>query len=475
MGLGSFGGGAGAVRFLVEQGAVVSVTDLRPAEQLRETLVPLCESLGVPMPPMEPSSNPSSSSSILDPPSSIHWRLGSHDENDFTTADLIIVNPAVPKSSAYLQAAGAAGVPCTTEINLFFGYHPGPTLAVTGSNGKSTTTALAHSLLSAAGYDARLGGNIGKSLLPEVLGYSPRTWAVLELSSFQLEDLDSLECSPHVAIVTNFSPNHLDRHGTLDNYRRAKQTILRWQTPDDWAILNQDDADVRGWPTRGRRLFFGLTDGGREGLFATESGAVFRLNGHEQRLPIRNWLTLPGQHNLQNALAAACAALALGVAPDAVERGLRTFRSLPHRLEFVAETAGRRFYNDSLATTPESACYALAAFSEPILLLAGGYDKGVDLSGMVQAIVDRRVKGVAWMGQLGARLESQLRERDPGGQIPSRVCGDFAEAFDWCMGRSAPGDVILLSPGCASFDWFKNFADRGRQFCEMAMAWQPMA
>lgn len=445
MGLGSFGGGLGAVQFLIQRGARVTVTDLRTETELASSLAELNAT----------------------PPQALH--LGGHQASDFTDADLVIVNPAVASDNEYLELARQAGVPLSSEMNLFWELNPAPVVAVTGSNGKSTTTAMTHAILEAAGHKCWLGGNIGRSLLPFVDQIQPADFVVLELSSFQLEDLNRLERSPHVAIVTNFSANHLDRHRTLENYRTAKQAILRWQSLNDFAILNQDDADVASWATRGQTLFFGLRDEDREGLFLTaDQSAVFRWNGIEQHLPLREWLTLPGTHNLQNALAAACAAKVLAVSSEAIEQGLRGYKALPHRLELVAETAGRRFYNDSLATTPESAIVALAAFEQPIILFAGGYDKGSDLTEMARAIAAKPVKVVALMGTTGPRLGELLDQFDPQGQTRRKLCGNFDEAFNWAVEQSDTGDVLLLSPGCASYDWFRNFADRGAQFRQRA-------
>lgn len=443
MGLGSFGGGLGAVRFLVERGARVTVTDTRREQELAEALEELRGS----------------------PPAELH--LGGHEERDFADADLIVVNPAVRRDNPFLEAARSRGIPLSSEMNLFWRHKRGHVVAVTGSNGKSTTTALTHSILSAAGLRTWLGGNIGRSLLPVVDEILPDDWVVLELSSFQLQDLDRLRAAPDVAVVTNFSPNHLDWHGTLDAYRRAKQTIARWQSPDQAAVLNADDAEVSLWPTAARRLTFGLTDAGEAGVFRHGRGAVARGFAAEPIvLALSEWLKLPGRHNLQNALAAVCAGLAVGVDAAAIRKGLETYEPLPHRLQFVGEWQGRRFYNDSLATTPESAEVALHAFTEPIVLLAGGYDKKVDLSEMARAIAER-AKGVALMGQTAGELARLVAAHPESGVLMSPPCGDFREAFRWAVEHSQAGDVIVLSPGCASYDWFRNFADRGAQFCRL--------
>ena len=441
MGLGSFGGGLGVVRFLAFRGANVTVTDARPAEKLLESLTEL---QSVP---------------------SVEFKLGGHDVEDFRRADLVVVNPAIPRNHACLEVARSAGVPLTSEMNLFWQWNRAPIVAVTGSNGKSTTTALTHSILSYTGRRCWLGGNIGISLLPHVDEIGENDVVVLELSSFQLADLDRLQVSPAVSVITNFSPNHLDWHGTLDHYRRSKQTMLRWQNGSNVAVLNGDDADVSAWPVHGERLTFGLHDTGGEGIFAEASDARVRLCGRRELLPLSCWLKLPGRHNLANALAAMCAAMRFGADADAVRQGLENYEPLPHRLQFVGEVNGRMFYNDSLATTPESAEVALEAFQSPIVLLAGGYDKQVDLSCMAIAIA-RRAKAVALMGQTAARLR-ELVSGDPEGRCcVSDELSSFRDACEWAVAHSEPGDVILLSPGCASYDWFRNFADRGVQFTE---------
>jgi UDP-N-acetylmuramoylalanine--D-glutamate ligase len=446
MGLGRFGGGVGAVRFLTSRGARVTVTDLLNETDLAESIAALANC------PVEA------------------YHLGGHREDDFLDTDLVVVNPAIPPNNPFLQKARDAFVPLTSEISLFWCLHPGRTIGVTGSNGKSTTTAMIHAILGEAGLKAHLGGNIGRSLLPEVDGMGTDEWAVLELSSFQLQDLDRLPASPNIAVVTNFTPNHLDWHGSLSDYRRAKQTILRWQPPDDVAVLNQDDSDVALWSTFGRVAWFGSRDRGRDGIFECGPQYLLRMGGREESIPLADWVPLPGRHNRQNAMAAACAALLAGADVEAVRRGLESYRPLPHRLQLVAETEGRKFYNDSLATTPESVIAALDAFREPVILLAGGYDKQVDLSSMAEAVA-RKTKAVALMGQTADLLACLLEEQSASDSLPTKECASFEEAFSWAVDRSAPGDVVLLSPGCASYDWFSHYAERGQRFVELVTGW----
>lgn len=445
MGLGQFGGGIGAIQYLVREGARVTVTDAKSAAELKSSLAELQGT----------------------PPESCHF--GGHEPTDFTHTDLVVASPAIPREHACLQLARQSGVLITSEMNLFWERNPAPVIAITGSNGKSTTTAMTHAILQSSGRRCWLGGNIGRSLLPVVREITPQDLVILELSSFQLEDLQTLGRSPHVAVVTNFSPNHLDRHGTLEQYRAAKQQILRDQSPTDWAVLAEDDADVREWSVCGGRLGFGLSDPGTPGVFLEGDLAVWR-SPHPStvvRFPITDWLTLPGQHNVLNALAASCAALIAGADLTAVEQGLRGYRALPHRLELVGEWQGRRFYNDSLATTPESSQVALAAFPGRIILFAGGYDKGSDLTAFARDIAAKPVAAVALMGTTGPHLGELIRQFDsidPDPRVATFVAPDFHAAFEWAVEQSQPGDTVLLSPGCASYDWFHNFADRGEQF-----------
>lgn len=442
MGLGRFGGGVGVAQFLAQHGARVTITDLRSEEELSDSLAALddCPLAGV--------------------------HLDRHHEEDFTSADLIVASPAIPSENHFLQIARTAGVAVSSEMNLFWKHNRGQTIAVTGSNGKSTTTALTHGLLKAGGVRSHLGGNIGISLLPIVEEIDVSDYVVLELSSFQLQALASERPQPDVAIVTNLSPNHLDRHRTMAAYRRAKQSLLNWQHSEQLAILNGEDNDVSSWPTRCRRMIFSESDTGEQGIFREGEGVVFRDEHNEISLPLGDWLTLPGKHNFQNAMAATCSALACGISPSAIERGLREFQPLPHRLQCVGEAEGRRFFNDSIATTPESVAAALESFSEPIVLLAGGYDKEIDLSEFAR-LIGKRCKAIALIGQTAPSLAESLKKDS---SAVFRCCSSLEEAFNWGVEQSAAGDVVLLSPGCASYDWFGDFRERGAVFSALVQA-----
>lgn len=415
MGLGRFQGGVSAARYLAEHGAIVTVTDLAPAEKLAESIAALAE---VPI---------------------AHWRLGEHCDADFSDADLVVVNPAVKPGNRFVERARSSGVRLTSEIELFLAECPTANIVgVTGSNGKSTTAAMISAILLADGRRTWLGGNIGTSLLDELPRIAPSDWVVLELSSFQLARLSTEVRWPRIAVVTNCSPNHLDWHPDYDDYRRAKQRLVQRVPTEGATVLNDEDVEVAMWKVLSHASVLGpMLD--------------------DEIPPLR----IPGGHNRQNARLAAAAARFAGVSPLEIDQGLREFCGLPHRLERVAEIAGRTFYNDSLATTPESAIVALRSFEQPIWLLAGGSDKGADFTEFAREVA-ARARGAICYGQTGPRLAALVRALAPCGTIAEAATLNDALHRAWEL--SSPGDVILLSPACASFDQFTNFAGRGDAF-----------
>jgi UDP-N-acetylmuramoylalanine--D-glutamate ligase len=444
MGLGAFGGGEGVVRFLSDRGARITISDLKTEEQLRATLERLRDCR------IE----------------TLH--LGGHQRTDFEDAELIVVNPAVPRTCPWLAVARGARAPLTSEMNLFIEHNRGRVVAVTGSVGKSTTTSLIERMIATSGRGAWLGGNIGRSLLPIVDEIQPDDWVVLELSSFQLSDLDRVAFCPEVAVVTNLHANHLDWHSSFDEYRAAKQVILKGQRPGDSAVLNADDEDVARWSSKGRVLWFGQS--ASDGVRVVEHGLSVHHGDVRFEVDLRPARALPGAHNAMNAAAAVVTALAVGVEEPAIRSALESFEALPHRLRIIGECDGRTFVDDSKATTPESAIAALEAFEQPIVLLAGGADKQVDLRPFAAAIA-RRVRAAALMGQTAEALESLIQDAVtclPIGSPPLiQRCDSFPETIAWAKQLSQPGDVILLSPGCASFGWFKSYVDRGEEFARL--------
>lgn len=420
MGLGRHGGGVGAARWLLSQGADLTITDLASAEDLADSIAALAD---LPAP---------------------RWRLGEHVDEDFASPDCVIVNPAVRPDDRWLEIARRSGVRITSETELFLRACPAVVIGVTGSNGKSTTAALTAAILEADGRRTWLGGNIGRSLLAELDTMRPEDVVVLELSSFQLHYLAEDVLAPHVAVITNCSANHLDWHSTYEHYAAAKQRLLALQTADDVAVLNPTCREVSRWKSlvRGRCL--------------TE---LF-----EKPVPP---LQIPGEHNRTNASLAAVAARAVGGSEAAIDRGLRTFRGLPHRLQFVAEIDGRRYFNDSKATTPEAAMAALSAFSEPVWILLGGHAKGGDYESLARGVATH-ARGVACYGRAGDMLAEQIAEHNA--NLPCFRGETLADALHWCREQSQWGDIILLSPACASFDQFRDYAERGECFRSLTYA-----
>ncbi len=479
MGLGLFGGGEGAARFFAERGARVLVTDLRPESDLRPALERLSDLPGV------------------------SFRLGGHDTSDFLNADVVVVNPAVPDDAPALAAARDAGVRLTTEMNLFFERCGAPIVGVTGTNGKSTTAALCHAFLRALGFDARLGGNIGGSLLSDVDDLAPPNddrngnVVVLELSSFQLERLRWTRKSPEIAVVLNLAPNHLDRHKTMEAYAEAKAAILDHQRPEDFAVLNAGDSWYEWFRVRARgrvRAFAAapvrdadvsaVLDGGTLRLRTgaeDDDGPTLDLRAAVERLARAGDGWRPGSderppgHNAINCLAAAtavCAALLrLRLRPRedelqrALESGLAAFEPLEHRLERVAEVEGVLFVNDSIATNPESVLAALDAFADRrVALIAGGHDKGLNYDALAKTVCER-VRRLVLLESEGATKIMEAVRRVCGGRAPETTrASDMNEAVR--AAAEAEAEVVLLSPACASYGMFRNFEERGRAFRE---------
>lgn len=441
MGLGRLGGGVPATRFLVEQGAEVTVTDQSSAKDLTKSVEALSD---------------------LD----LRYRLGGHDERDFSDIDLIVANPAVPVASPFLAVARTHRVPITTEIGLFLARCPSPVYAVTGSSGKTTTATMLGAMVQRRWKDAKVGGNMGVSLLGEVGTLGDVTPVVLELSSFQLRHLGAMAWSPRIAVVTNFSPNHLDVHGSLDDYRRSKQAILVNQTSEDVAVLNRDDGDVAGWATSARKVWFGVVDSAGSSR-ASDGSSVLAIEDSivadgEVLVDVAD-LRIPGRHNVANACAASAAALAAGVSPEDVSNVLRSFEGVEHRLESLGEVDGVTFVNDSIATSPDRTIVALEAVDGGLVLIAGGYDKGIPFDDLGRRIAER-VRCLVLVGESAEAIERAV----PSG---AKTVVQHAESFDAAVnvarGLAISGETVLLSPACASYDLFLNFEERGRRFKDL--------
>ena len=418
VGLGRFGGGVGVTRWLVEQGARVTVTDSAHADSLDRSIAQLAG---------------------LD----VTLHLGGHAETDFTEADLLVVNPAVPKTVPPLAAALAAGVPYTTEINLFIERCRAPIIGVTGSVGKSTTVAMIGHIAQRH-RPTHVGGNIGVSLLAELDAIEPHHLVVLELSSFQLDDLPVIGIGPHIAVVTNLTPNHLDRHGTMESYVDAKRNITRFQSAEDVLIVNADDSALAGWGPEGTPRFAPIKTGQAQ-IELAEPGAH-----------------LPGLAALAQA-----AVSHVGIAPDDAACALKSFRALPHRLQLLGERDGVTFVNDSKCTIPDGAIAALESFEAGrAIIIVGGYDKHHEFDQLAAALA-ARAKAVVTVGATAGKIAQALAgcEDAP----PVTHADTFDDAVAAATAQAHAGDVVLLSPACASWDMFDNYEQRGDRFAELTM------
>lgn len=438
VGLGIHGGGLGVVRFLIEQGAGVVVTDLKKASELAPSLAAL---EGLP----------------------VRYVLGEHRLEDLDGVDLIVRNPAVPAESAFLAAARARGIPIEMEMGLFLQRCPAPTIGITGTKGKTTTTLMLGAMLHEVDANAVVAGNLRISALQLLPRISSGTPVVLELSSWQLEGLEPHRLSPHISVVTNITPDHLNRYRDFAAYIDAKATIVRWQGTNDIAVLNRDDPVVAGLAGegRGRIIWFSLRQP-VDGVFCDGQDIVLNWRGRYDVLARRSDVQTPGDHNVYNALAACAAAVAWGAPAEAMRKGLRAFPGAEHRLELVAEAGGVRYYNDSAATAPAAALAALGAFAQPLVLIAGGADKNLDFDELGAAIAQRVKALVLLQGTATAKMAAAVRAA--GGAPAGDACGSMAAALAQAQKLAAAGDVVLLSPGCASFGMFANEFDRGSQF-----------
>jgi UDP-N-acetylmuramoylalanine--D-glutamate ligase len=383
-------------------------------------------------------------------------------------ADLVVVSPGVPSDAPPLSEARRRGLPVWPEIELAWRLLEGRLVGVTGSNGKTTTTALAAHLLRACGIDAVACGNIGVPLCSLVGEDHPERWYVAELSSFQLETIEAFR--PDTAVLLNLTPDHLDRHPDFAAYRAAKERIFSNQTAEESAVLNLDDplAPETAARLRPRVEWFGLTDDARP-AFAVRDGAFIlrrRAAGEPAPaggaalplLPLREF-ALRGAHNLSNALAALTAAWLCGAQPEGLAAGLRSFQPLPHRMEPVGSVAGVEYVNDSKATNVDSALRAVESYDRPLVWIVGGRDKGADFAALRPALEGGRVRAVVAMGESRRRIASAL-----GQSAPLSQAADMEEALRAAREAARPGDMVLLSPACASFDLYRNYEERGDDF-----------
>jgi UDP-N-acetylmuramoylalanine--D-glutamate ligase len=426
--------GVAAARLLHASGAHVSASDAKPLPGLTEEARGLRQ-LGV--------------------------RLVADDATGagVTGADLVVVSPGVSLESPQLAPARRAGVPVIGEIELAWRALESDTIAITGTNGKTTTTALTGALLAEQHRAVLVAGNIGTPLAGHALTFPADGIVVCEVSSFQLETTETFQ--PRVAVVLNVTPDHLDRHRTFEAYLDAKARIFANQTASDCAVLNDDDAPTRGLAGRTRAdvLWISRRRALDHGVFVRDGWIAAKLNGHVEVICPLSDIFLRGQHNVENVLAATACALWTGLAPEAIRRGIVRFRGVPHRIELVRDLHGVHYYNDSKGTNVASTIKALESFSEPIVLIAGGVGKGQDFAPLAAAARGRVSQAVV-LGQDGPKIAAAFEAAD----IPVRFAVSIEAALHAARDAAAPGDVVLLSPACASFDMFDDFEHRGDVF-----------
>ncbi|MBI4492627.1 MAG: UDP-N-acetylmuramoyl-L-alanine--D-glutamate ligase [Chloroflexi bacterium] len=433
--------GVDLAQYLCQQGALVRVSDRKSAADLGHALEAL---RGCP----------------------VEYNLGGHPLEPVLDAAVLFVSPGIPQELPAIQEARRRGVRVSSATELLLDLAPCPVVGITGSSGKTTTTALVGEMFGAAGRHALVGGNIGVPLLGRLHELGPDSWLVLELSSFQLE---TVQRSPHVAAITNLTPNHLDRHETMAAYAAAKERIFRFQRPGDWAVLNAEDPGSAAFAPPGRVLRFGLGEalvGRIEGAYLEGDELVVRVGDRQERVCRAGEVRLRGRHNLANVLTACAVATAAGLELEAMRAVATSFTGVAHRLQEVARYAGVCYVDDSIATSPERSMAALRAYDEPIVLIAGGRDKHLPMQDWARLIVER-VRHVVLLGEMSDLVERAVREADPAYRALSRAAS-MDEAVAQAERVACPGDVVLLSPGGTSFDMFADFEARGQAFAEAA-------
>jgi len=421
--------------FAAGYGATVTATDEKPESELAATAEKL-RAAGVKL------------------------ELGGHTPETFRDKDLIVLSPGVPANLPPLMNARAAGIPVWSEIELAWRFLRGKLVAITGSNGKTTTTALVAHILKTAGIQTLVGGNIGTPLLALVESSTDSTVTVAEVSSFQLETIEAFR--PEIGVLLNLTPDHLDRHASFEEYATAKMRLFENQLDRDAAVLNADDPEVtKRMPSKGQVFWFSRQKRVAAGAFLRDGQIVFRHDGEEVTVGRRDEIPLRGEHNVENVLAACAAAYLAGAEPGAIANGVRTFRAVEHRLEFVAEISGVDFFNDSKATNVDAALKAIEAFPGPLIVILGGKDKGSPYTPLIEPL-RQRARMAVLIGAAADKIAADL-----GDAVPYVHAGTLDRAVQLAMSGAQPGDTVLLAPACSSFDQFENYEHRGRAFKEL--------
>jgi UDP-N-acetylmuramoylalanine--D-glutamate ligase len=429
--------GAAAALFLNKRGARVSVSDTKTEDELKDQIPQLLDA-------------------------GITVETGGHGERTFRGQDLIVVSPGVPVDNPQLRQARDLGIPIIGEVELACRFLKGHIIAITGSNGKTTTTALTGEVISMGGWESLVGGNIGTPAISLVDDATDDTFVVLEVSSFQLETIQTFH--PEIAVVLNITPDHLDRHSTFQAYVDAKARIFENQTASDHAVLNADDPACASLATRtqAQKVWFSRTKQVERGAWVQDGTIVYRDEGSDREILPVSAINLKGAHNLENVLAAVCAGLLVQSEPHRIRRAVEEFKAVEHRLEYVATIRGVEYYNDSKATNVDATIKALQSFPGNIHLILGGKDKGSDYS-VLNGLLRERAKRVYTIGAAAEKIEAQVA----GPEIVR--AGTLEQAVRKAEAAAAPGDVVLLAPACASFDQFQSYEHRGRAFKQIVL------
>jgi UDP-N-acetylmuramoylalanine--D-glutamate ligase len=427
--------GIASALFLADRGARVAVSDTKSEEELHYEIPQLLDR-------------------------GIVVEAGYHNERTFKEQELIVISPGVPFDVPQLEQARRVGIPVIGEVELAARYLQGQIVAITGSNGKTTTTTLAGEIIAASGKPTLVGGNIGMPAISFVATATDDTWIVLEVSSFQLETIETFH--PKIAVVLNVTPDHLDRHHTFENYAAAKARIFENQTAADFAVLNADDATCVAMADKAKAAvyWFSRQHLVEHGTFVRDDNIIWRDADREQTIVTLAEIGLKGAHNVENVLAGVCTGMLAGVDPADIRRAVAAFKAVEHRLEYVATIRGVDYYNDSKATNVDATIKAVESFSGGIHLILGGKDKGSDY-GVLNPPLQQRVKRVYTIGAAAPKIESQIKG------VPIISAGTIDTAVRLAGESATAGDIVLLAPACASFDQFVSYEHRGRVFKDL--------
>lgn len=425
--------GFSAAKWLSRQRADVTVSDIKKASEIDPDITGELVRIGV------------------------RLQTGGHDRDTFLSSDLIVISPGVPHDMAPLAAARSRGIPILGEMELAFRWIDIPVLAVTGTNGKSTVTTLLGSMIRNAGYKAFVGGNIGTPLIDYLADGQRADLAVVEVSSFQLDTAETF--SPHIALLLNITPDHLDRYAGYEEYVKSKLSIFRHQGPGQFAILNDDDPRLSRYAPSGPSVLrYGLNPGEHRHAWIEGNTLIARVpNGREHPFDLKDF-ALPGSHNRENLMGVVLAGLALQIEPPVIQTTIRSFRGLPHRIELAGRFEGVSFYDDSKATNVDAAMRSILSFDHQVVLIAGGRHKGADYGPLVRA-VKAQVRKAVLLGEAKSIMADSLK-----GEIPYEFAGDMQEAVNRAFSSARRNDVVLLAPACSSFDMYRDYAHRGNVF-----------